>query len=88
MLSASINAVGHRYGARPHENSATNGQVLALVTAGEGLHNNHHAAPTSARFSLEAGEVDPGWWVVRSLVALHLARVRHDDVHFAAPSRG
>jgi stearoyl-CoA desaturase (delta-9 desaturase) len=80
MLSASINAIGHQYGERPHDNSATNSQTLALVTGGEGLHNNHHAAPTSARFSLQRGELDPGWWLVRSLVALRLAHVRHDDV--------
>ena len=80
MLSGAINAVGHRYGKQPYRNSATNGQVLALVSAGEGLHSNHHAAPTSARFSLHRGEIDPGWWVVRTLVALRLARVRHDDV--------
>ncbi|HEX5615279.1 MAG TPA: fatty acid desaturase [Acidimicrobiia bacterium] len=80
MLSASINAVGHQYGDRPYANSATNSQALALVTGGEGLHNNHHAAPTSARFSLHRGELDPGWWLVRALVALRLAHVRHDDV--------
>jgi stearoyl-CoA desaturase (delta-9 desaturase) len=79
FLSASINAVGHQFGKRPYPNSATNGQALALVTGGEGLHNNHHAAPTSARFSLRRGELDPGWWIVRVLVALRLARVRHDD---------
>ena len=84
MLSGSINAVGHRYGHRPHANSATNGQLLAIVTAGEGLHNNHHAAPTSARFSLARREVDPGWWLVRLLVALRFARVRHDDLHLVA----
>jgi stearoyl-CoA desaturase (delta-9 desaturase) len=81
MLSGAINAVGHKFGKQPYPNSATNGQVLALVTSGEGLHNNHHAAPTSARFSLHKGEIDPGWWFVRTLVALKLARVRHDDVH-------
>jgi stearoyl-CoA desaturase (delta-9 desaturase) len=80
MLSGAINAIGHRLGKQPYENSATNGQALALLTAGEGLHNNHHAAPTSARFSLRRGEVDPGWWLVRTLVWLRLARVRHDDV--------
>jgi stearoyl-CoA desaturase (delta-9 desaturase) len=80
MLSGAINAVGHRFGKQPYGNSATNGQVLALVTGGEGLHNNHHAAPTSARFSLHRGELDPGWWLVRALVALRLAQVRHDDV--------
>jgi len=81
MLAGAINAVGHRYGDRPYESSATNLTPLALVTGGEGLHNNHHAAPTSARFSLRRGEIDPGWWLVRALVALGLARVRHDDVH-------
>jgi stearoyl-CoA desaturase (delta-9 desaturase) len=76
-LSASINAVGHQYGKRPFPNSATNGQTLALVTGGEGLHNNHHAAPTSARFAARRGEVDPGWWLVRALVAFRLAHLRH-----------
>ena len=80
MLSGAINAIGHRLGKQPYANSATNGQLLALATAGEGLHNNHHAAPTSARFALKRGEIDPGWWLVRTLVFLRLARVRHDDL--------
>ena len=81
MLAGAINAVGHKFGKQPYESSATNLKPLALVTGGEGLHNNHHAAPTSARFSLHRGEIDPGWWIVRALVALRLAHVRHDDVH-------
>jgi len=81
MLAGAINAVGHQFGTRPYANSATNLQPLALVTGGEGLHNNHHAAPTSARFSLHEHELDPGWWLVRVLVALRLAQVRHEDVH-------
>jgi stearoyl-CoA desaturase (delta-9 desaturase) len=80
MLAGAINAVGHKFGKQPYANSATNMQALALVTGGEGLHNNHHAAPTSARFSLARGELDPGWWLVRALVALRLAHARHDDV--------
>jgi stearoyl-CoA desaturase (delta-9 desaturase) len=79
LLSGAINAVGHTYGSRPQENSATNGQLLAFVTGGEGLHNNHHAAPTSATFALH-GEVDPGWWVIRVLRRLGLATIRHDEV--------
>jgi stearoyl-CoA desaturase (Delta-9 desaturase) len=81
MLAGAINAVTHMYGDRPYPSSATNLKSLALVTGGEGLHNNHHAAPTSARFSLHRGEIDPGWWAVRMLVALRLAHVRHEDVH-------
>ena len=76
-LSGSINAVGHTVGRRPHPNSATNGRLLALITAGEGLHNNHHAAPTSARFARARGDLDPGWWAVRALASLRLARIRH-----------
>ena len=78
-LSGAINAVGHTRGEQPYANSGTNGRLLALVSAGEGLHNNHHAAPTSARFSLHAREPDPGWWTVRILTSLHLARVRHSE---------
>ena len=80
MLSGAINGIGHTVGRRPHANSATNGQFLALLTAGEGLHTNHHAAPTSARFSLRRGELDPGWWIVRTLRGLRLVTVRHHDV--------
>lgn len=80
MLAGSINAVTHTFGKRPYNNSATNMQSLAFVTGGEALHNNHHAAPTSARFALHKGEIDPGSWLVRVLVKLKLATVRHDDV--------
>ncbi len=82
-LSGAVNAVGHTWGRRPHDNTATNSQLLALVTAGEGFHNNHHDMPTSARFSGRAGEVDLGWWSVRVLAALRLVRIRT----FKSPAR-
>jgi stearoyl-CoA desaturase (delta-9 desaturase) len=80
MLAGAVNAVGHTVGGRPHENSGTNSNALALISAGEGLHNNHHAAPTSARFSFAAGQIDPGWWFVRVLVRCRLATIRHHEV--------
>lgn len=76
--SAAVNAVGHTFGTRPHDNGATNAQWLAWITCGEGLHNNHHALPTSARFAVSRREVDPGWWVVRMLVRAGWADVRLD----------
>lgn len=79
MLSAAVNAVGHTFGTRPYPNLARNSQWLAWLTAGEGLHNNHHAAPTSARMSLAPGQIDPGWWVIASLQRLGWARVRHEQ---------
>ena len=75
-LSGAVNAVGHTHGARPNPNSATNSQFLALITAGEGFHNNHHDTPTSARFSRRAGEVDFSWWLIKALSAVKLVEIR------------
>lgn len=74
FLSAVINGIGHAVGYQTFENTATNLQSVAWVTAGEGLHNNHHEYPTSARFSLRPGEYDPAWPLIRLLTALRLAR--------------
>jgi stearoyl-CoA desaturase (Delta-9 desaturase) len=76
LASGAINAVGHRWGQRPFGNNATNNQWLAWVVVGEGLHNNHHALPTSSRFSVAPGQVDPGWWCIRFLTLLRVAAVR------------
>jgi stearoyl-CoA desaturase (Delta-9 desaturase) len=85
-LNAAINAVGHTYGSQPRPFTSRNNQWLAWLTAGEGLHNNHHAAPTSARFALGKGEVDPGWWIVRLLTRTGLARIRHQETRFKIPT--
>jgi stearoyl-CoA desaturase (delta-9 desaturase) len=84
LTSAAINAIGHHWGKRPYAGIATNNQWLALLSWGEGLHSNHHAAPTSARFSLAPKQVDHGWWVILALRKLHLAEVRHDGLHLTA----
>ena len=80
--SAAVNAIGHHFGRRPYDNSAGNLQWLAFITAGEGLHNNHHAAPTSARLSHRWFEIDPGWWVIKTLTLFKLARVRLTELKF------
>lgn len=85
--SAAINAIGHHFGRRPYENSATNLQWLAFLTAGEGLHNNHHAAPTSARFAHRWYQLDPGWWVIKPLTWVGLAKVRLNELKLAASTR-
>jgi stearoyl-CoA desaturase (delta-9 desaturase) len=75
-LSGAINAVGHSFGKRPYDNLATNNTWLALMTFGEGLHNNHHAAPTAAKLSFDSKEIDLAWPIISLLVRLHLATVR------------
>lgn len=83
-LNSAVNAVGHTYGRRPFEGLATNSQWLAWLTAGEGLHSNHHAAPTSARLSFTRRQVDPGWWFVALAGRLRWLDVRHLEPRLAA----
>jgi stearoyl-CoA desaturase (delta-9 desaturase) len=84
FLNSSINSVCHMVGYRNFENKATNLQSIALLTAGEGLHNNHHEYPTSARFALRGREIDPAWPVIRLLEALKLAKVQQLPIYKAA----
>ncbi len=73
-----INGLGHYFGYRNFEceDAATNIVPLGLLVGGEELHNNHHAFPSSARFSQKRWEFDLGWLYIRLFSALGLARVR------------
>jgi stearoyl-CoA desaturase (delta-9 desaturase) len=79
LLNSAVNAVGHTYGRRRFDGLATNSQWLAWVTGGEGLHSNHHAAPTSARLSFTRGEYDPSWKLIALGRRLRWLEVRHDS---------
>jgi fatty-acid desaturase len=74
VLSSSINGLCHTTGYRNFDNTATNIRILALMTGGEGLHNNHHGYPRSPKFSYKAGEIDPAWPLIKLLIALKLAK--------------
>jgi stearoyl-CoA desaturase (delta-9 desaturase) len=74
VLSSSINGLCHHVGYRNFDNTATNIRFVALLTGGEGLHNNHHGYPRSPKFSFRASEIDPAWPVIKVLIALGLAR--------------
>ena len=73
-----INGLGHAVGYRSFEmpSTATNLVPWAVLLGGEELHNNHHAFPRSARFSVQRWELDIGWLWIRLFSALGLARVR------------
>jgi stearoyl-CoA desaturase (delta-9 desaturase) len=72
VLAPLINALGHWRGTKNFQNSAYNCRALAWVTGGESLHNNHHAHPRSAKFSMHRFEFDPSWSIIRSLAAAGL----------------
>jgi stearoyl-CoA desaturase (Delta-9 desaturase) len=73
-----INGIGHFFGYRnwSTEDASTNMAPWGFVIGGEELHNNHHAYPTSAKFSNKWYELDLGWLYVRVLQALGLAHVK------------
>ena len=72
VLAPLINGLGHWRGAQNFKNTAYNSRVLAWVTGGESLHNNHHAHPRAPKFSVQRFEFDPSWLVIRALAAVKL----------------
>jgi stearoyl-CoA desaturase (delta-9 desaturase) len=73
-----INGLGHARGYRNFESddAATNLYPIAVFIGGEELHNNHHAFPSSARFSVRPWEFDIGWMYITIFNALGLCKVR------------
>ena len=81
VLAPAINALGHWWGRKNFlTNSATNIRLLAWLTGGESLHNNHHAYPSSPKFSMARFEFDPSWVVIKMLVGLRLVQLVGDKV--------
>ena len=74
VLSSSINGLCHAVGYKNFDNTATNLRFLALITGGEGLHNNHHGFPRSPKFSFRTSEFDPAWPIIKLLTILKLAK--------------
>ncbi|MFN2309777.1 MAG: fatty acid desaturase [Gammaproteobacteria bacterium] len=73
-----VNGLGHWWGYRNFESRdlSTNIVPLGILIGGEELHNNHHAFPSSARLSVRWWEIDTGWFYIRLLERLGLARVK------------
>lgn len=78
-----INSLGHlpeaggKAGPRagrqwPTGDDSRNSLPLALITLGEGWHNNHHFVPAAARHGLRWWQIDPTWAVLRLLAGLGL----------------
>ncbi|MGH1537811.1 MAG: DesA family fatty acid desaturase [Gammaproteobacteria bacterium] len=73
-----INGIGHYWGYRNFEteDGSTNITFLGIIIGGEELHNNHHAYPSSAKFSSKWWELDIGWVYIQLLSLIGLAKVR------------
>jgi fatty-acid desaturase len=70
-----VNSATHVWGSRRFatRDDSTNSWFVALLTFGEGWHNNHHAHPTSARHGLKWYEIDMNWYGIWALKIVGLA---------------
>jgi len=71
-----VNSATHSWGTRRFvtRDLSTNSWWVALLTWGEGWHNNHHAHPVSARHGLKWYEIDTNWYGIWLLEKVGLAQ--------------
>jgi stearoyl-CoA desaturase (Delta-9 desaturase) len=71
-----INSLAHVLGTRRYqtEDGSRNNLALALLTFGEGWHNNHHFWPSSANQGFARWEVDLSFSILRVLATLRVVR--------------
>src|ERR1700733_10377843 len=79
-----VNSATHMWGSRrfPTRDESRNNWWVALLTGGEGWHNNHHAHPVSARHGLKWYEFDPnyyGIWLLKVLGLAHDIKIAQYD---------
>ncbi len=82
-----VNSLAHIFGQRRFatQDDSTNNWFVALLTFGEGWHNNHHASPTSARHGLKWYEFDMNWLTIRLFEKLGWARhIRRHEAKLSA----
>jgi len=74
-----VNALGHSIGGRNFATAdqSTNNLLAAVLIAGEGYQNNHHAWPDSAKFSYRPWEVDWGFGVCLLLEGVGLVTINY-----------
>ena len=73
-----VNGVGHWIGYRNGDTKdhSRNISPIGIIIGGEELHNNHHLEPASPKLSRKTWEFDIGWFYIRTLTLLGLAKVR------------
>lgn len=78
-----INSLAHKFGKRRYETKDTsrNSLFLAIITLGEGWHNNHHNYPYSAKIGELKREVDVGYYFLRLAKIFKIVK----DIHLPLP---
>ena len=78
FAAGGINGAGHYWGYRNYDTSddSTNMAPVGILIGGEELHNNHHAFPTAAKFSLKPWEFDIGWLYIKIFSAIGQINVK------------
>jgi len=85
-----INSLTHIFGSRRYvtTDNSRNNALLALITLGEGWHNNHHYYPLSVRQGFFWWEVDVTYYVLRGFAALGIVHDLHaPPAHVVLPVR-
>ena len=74
-----INGIGHWWGYRNGEtrDQSRNISPIGILIGGEELHSNHHLDPASPKLSLRWFEFDIGWFYIRVLQSLKLAKLKN-----------
>ena len=74
QVTFAINSFGHVFGTQRFDTGegSRNNFILGILALGDGWHNNHHRAPTSARAGLAWYEVDQSYMVIRLMAAVGL----------------
>jgi len=73
-----VNGIGHYWGYRNTETRESSKNIfpIGLIIGGEELHNNHHADAGSAKLSRKWFEFDIGWFYIKLLEKLKLAKLK------------
>jgi stearoyl-CoA desaturase (delta-9 desaturase) len=71
-----VNSLAHVMGRRPYktEDTSKNSLIIALITAGEGWHNNHHRYQSSARQGFRWWQIDTTYYVLWALARVGIVR--------------
>ncbi len=71
-----VNSLSHMFGYQNYDTSdnSRNNWFVALISHGEGWHNNHHADQRAASHGHRLLELDYSWWMIRCLEMVGIAK--------------